>query len=208
MTINNLSEETIDYLQEFEEKWRKSRHRFSETELLDVFGDSIEEICIDKIKELKDLRNELILEIKRLGQEVDGCDDFKVMMRRECIIHFMIKPLQEIERKIYYFERLKAKKTVKLKAHKGQLKDADIERARNVPIVDVAETHLGQLRKTGKSYVTRCPFHQDNSPSFNLYTESNRFYCFGCNATGDVITFVQKLLNHDFKSAVLYLLNK
>lgn len=191
-----------------EEKWKKSQHRLSETELLDVFSDSIEGVCNDKVKELKALRDELVLEIRRLGQEVDGCDDFKVMLRRECILYFMVKPLEEIEKKIYYFERLSDKKTEKFKARKGQLTDADIERARNIPIVDVAETHLGQLRKTSKGYITRCPFHQDNSPSFHIYPESNRYYCFGCNATGDVITFIQKLLNHDFKSAVLYLLNK
>lgn len=206
--MDNLSEETIEYLQEIGREWLNSQKRLSEAELLDVFGDSIEDICKDKIQELKVLRNELILEIQILWRSFVEYDDDRVMLLKECLKSFKIEPLQEVESKLFYFQRLRDKKTGKINKIKGHITDNDIEKARNVPIIDIAERHLGQLRKTGKSYVTRCPFHQDNSPSLNFYPESNRFFCFGCNATGDVITFLQKLLNHDFKSVILYLLNK
>lgn len=206
--MDDLSEETIESLQKIEGEWLNSQKHLSEAELLDVFGDSIEDICKDKTQELKDLRNKLILEIQRLWQSFAGYDNDRVMLLRECLKGFKIEPLQEAERKLYYFQRLLNKKTGKISKKKGQINDDDIERARNVSIVDIAERHLGQLRKTGKSYVAKCPFHQDNSPSLNFYPGSNRFYCFGCNAAGDVISFLQKLLNHDFKSVILYLLNK
>lgn len=45
-----------------------------------------------------------------------------------------------------------------------------------------------------------CPFHNDTHPSLQLYPGNGGFHCFVCNSNGDVITFVQKLFNLDFKS--------
>ena len=50
---------------------------------------------------------------------------------------------------------------------------------------------------------SRCPFHSgDNTPSFKIYPDSRGFYCFGCGAGGDVITFVKQLFDLDFIGAV------
>lgn len=50
-----------------------------------------------------------------------------------------------------------------------------------------------------------CPFHGEKTPSFNIYTESGSFYCFGCGAGGDVITFIMKIENLDYVEAVKFL---
>ncbi len=50
-----------------------------------------------------------------------------------------------------------------------------------------------------------CPFHGENTPSFNIYTETDSFYCFGCGAAGDVISFIMKIDNLDYVEAVKYL---
>lgn len=50
---------------------------------------------------------------------------------------------------------------------------------------------------------SRCPYHSgDNTPSFKIYPDDRGFYCFGCGAGGDVITFVRKLFNLNFLGAV------
>jgi len=45
----------------------------------------------------------------------------------------------------------------------------------------------------GDDFVGCCPFHNDQTPSFYVYASTNRFYCFGCNATGDAVDFVARM---------------
>lgn len=77
-----------------------------------------------------------------------------------------------------------------------------LERARDVSILDVAEKYLGTLRHKGKCWMGNCPFHDDSSPSFAVYPDTNSFYCFGCAKGGDVITFVQEMDGCSFREAV------
>ncbi|HLL54540.1 MAG TPA: DNA primase [Myxococcaceae bacterium] len=59
-----------------------------------------------------------------------------------------------------------------------------------------------ELKKAGRSYKGRCPFHQEKSPSFHVTPEMRRFKCFGCQAGGDAIAFVQRYLGKTFVDAV------
>lgn len=58
------------------------------------------------------------------------------------------------------------------------------------------------LKKAGSTYKGLCPFHKEKTPSFVVYETSQRYKCFGCNEGGDVINFVQKYYNLDFREAV------
>ena len=62
-----------------------------------------------------------------------------------------------------------------------------------------------QLKRRGRNLVGLCPFHGEKTPSFNIYTETGSFYCFGCGAAGDVISFVMKIENLDYTEAVKFL---
>jgi len=81
---------------------------------------------------------------------------------------------------------------------------AAIERARDVPILEITGP-LENLRKGGKNYLAKCPLHEDRSPSFYVYPDTNSFYCFGCQKGGGVIKFVELYYGYDFKKAVEYL---
>jgi DNA primase len=82
------------------------------------------------------------------------------------------------------------------------ISDDDIERIRStVSIVDVVSQHV-QLRRQGRNWVGLCPFHGEKSPSFNVREETGRYKCFGCDASGDVFTFVQNIDHTDFVGAV------
>lgn len=61
------------------------------------------------------------------------------------------------------------------------------------------------LKRRGRNMVGLCPFHGEKTPSFNVYTENGSFYCFGCGAGGDVITFIMKIENLDYVDAVKFL---
>ncbi|MGA1755342.1 MAG: DNA primase [Ilumatobacteraceae bacterium] len=80
--------------------------------------------------------------------------------------------------------------------------DEDIERVRSsVSIVDVVQQYV-TLRRTGRNWVGLCPFHAEKSGSFNVREETGRYKCFGCQAGGDIFTFVQEIKHVDFVSAV------
>lgn len=69
---------------------------------------------------------------------------------------------------------------------------------------EVAASYVG-LRRRGKNLVGLCPFHGEKTPSFNIYPENGSFYCFGCGAGGDVITFIRRIENLDYMEAVRFL---
>jgi DNA primase len=71
-------------------------------------------------------------------------------------------------------------------------------------IVDIVGEAV-QLKKAGNSYKGLCPFHGEKTPSFNVNPEKNLFYCFGCGAGGNVITFVSRFHNLSFTDAVMFL---
>jgi DNA primase len=62
-----------------------------------------------------------------------------------------------------------------------------------------------ELRPAGDRLVGRCPFHRDGCPSLVLYPANNSYFCFGCGAGGDVIDFVARLHEVDFKEAAAML---
>ena len=74
-------------------------------------------------------------------------------------------------------------------------------------IEEVAASYV-QLKRRGRNLVGLCPFHNEHTPSFNLYPENGSFYCFGCGAGGDIITFVRRIENLDYIEAVKFLADR
>ncbi len=70
-----------------------------------------------------------------------------------------------------------------------------------VDIVDVIDRRV-KLRKTGKNYSARCPFHDEKTPSFTVNPEKQFYYCFGCGAGGNALGFLMDYDNVDFPQAV------
>ena len=86
--------------------------------------------------------------------------------------------------------------------------DEDIERLRStVSIVDTVQQHVA-LKRVGRNWVGLCPFHAEKSASFNVREETGRYKCFGCQAAGDVFTFIQEIEHLDFPGAVEHLAGK
>ncbi len=65
-----------------------------------------------------------------------------------------------------------------------------------------------KLEKAGIRLRALCPFHSEKTPSFYVNPDSGLFHCFGCKASGDVISFVEKIENLDFNEAVKFLAEK
>lgn len=68
-------------------------------------------------------------------------------------------------------------------------------------IEDVISSYV-TLKKRGSTAVGLCPFHNEKTPSFTVYNDTQSFYCFGCGAGGDAVTFIRKIENLDYMDAV------
>lgn len=74
-------------------------------------------------------------------------------------------------------------------------------------IVDVVGSYV-KIQKKGSSYFGLCPFHSEKSPSFSVSPGKQMYYCFGCGAGGNVISFVMNYENYSFQEAVKYLADR
>jgi len=79
-------------------------------------------------------------------------------------------------------------------------------RTRN-DIVDIVSQYVN-LKKKGANYFGLCPFHNEKSPSFSVSPGKQMYYCFGCGAGGNVITFVMEYENYTFVEAVKMLADR
>jgi len=83
---------------------------------------------------------------------------------------------------------------------------SDIDRLRAELSLSVVAIDCGvDLQKNGREFEGCCPFHQENTPSFTIFTGKDgieRFHCFGCNERGDLIDFVKLIKGVDTKGAI------
>lgn len=82
----------------------------------------------------------------------------------------------------------------------GELIDEIRERA---DLVDIIGESV-QLKKSGKDFKARCPFHDEKTPSFYVVPSKGFYQCFGCSKSGDVFNFVMEQMGMDFVEAVEY----
>ncbi len=79
-------------------------------------------------------------------------------------------------------------------------------RTRN-DIVDIVSGYV-KLTKKGSNYFGLCPFHNEKSPSFSVSPSKQMYYCFGCGAGGNAITFVMEYENYTFPEALKMLADR
>lgn len=84
----------------------------------------------------------------------------------------------------------------------GQLVPQDVIDRANEDIVGVIRGYLPDLKKTGKNWSARCPFHQEKSASFTVNEAKEMYYCFGCGAGGNAVGFVMAHQSVNFRDAV------
>lgn len=80
-------------------------------------------------------------------------------------------------------------------------RDAVAEIRERTDIVDLVGAYV-PLKKTGRSFKGNCPFHQERTPSFVVFPDSQNFHCFGCGKGGDLFTFFMEIEKVDFREAL------
>ncbi len=86
--------------------------------------------------------------------------------------------------------------------------DDFIDRLRDSNDIESVIAGYVDLRRRGKTLTGLCPFHNEKTPSFTVYPETSSYYCFGCGAGGDVVTFVRSIENLDYIEAIKFLADR
>ncbi len=85
---------------------------------------------------------------------------------------------------------------------------SDVEKIKaRLNIADVVGQYV-TLKKAGRNYTARCPFHKERTPSFFVSPERGTYMCFGCGEKGDAFSFVQKMEGSDFPTVLAQLAEK
>jgi len=190
-----------------ERLWRNSLLKPTPNELLKIFPE-IREIIPKKITEnkinIEEKKQEIKDKLKRLY-------DFKTDEFSEWFGEYLIKmslmpELNKLEKNLFKLNYLKHLINPTKQTDANCKFKEKIEIAKRYPIEELAKNMLG-IRQVGKNFISLCPIHNEKTPSFYIYPESNRYYCFGCQTKGDVITLTMTLYGLDFKNAVEMLQN-
>jgi DNA primase len=90
----------------------------------------------------------------------------------------------------------------------ARIKDTSVDEVKAAADMVAVVSGRTQLRKAGARYLGRCPFHEERTPSFSVNAVDKLYYCFGCGAKGDLITFVRETEQLDFAGAIEWLADR
>ena len=88
------------------------------------------------------------------------------------------------------------------------ISDSEIAQVRAATDIVALISEYVALKKSGRRWSGLCPFHGEKTPSFSVNAEEGRYYCFGCRAWGDQITFVREMQHVDFIDALRLLADR
>jgi hypothetical protein len=182
---------------------KEPRTRLLEGEVADTFFDVAKEIVPPLLEEKRNQRRKLaeIIRSKLVLIKQESSDDFYRWFWRKWLILTDGKKLDTIDRHIFRLARLLRHISGKTSNLYGVNNDL-IESAREVPIENVLN---GPFRRSGKTLKALCPFHQERTPSFVIYTQNNHAHCFGCGIKGGVIDMYMLLNSCTFREAIFAL---
>lgn len=181
--------------------------KYSDKELLEIFPE-VKEVIPKKIKECEAAIREKEQEIATVLNKIYmlETDEFSEWFGEEIVKMQMIPALDKLEKNLFRLNHLKYLLNPNKQTTDHYKFNERIEIARRYPIGELARGKL-ELRQAGKNFSSLCPFHNEKTPSFYIYPESNTFHCFGCQQHGDVIKLAMALHGADFKGAVSMLQN-
>lgn len=207
MKKSEPNHEWLDYVDELERKWRASLPRYTDEQWLKIFPEA-KEIIPRKIDELKEERERLVRVIRE-GLRAANDEKNDEITRHFCRLlvkwFFGGRQLVELDRHLSRLYRLRAIIHPPKKLSEKTISPELIQQAKEVPIETILNMS-SNLRVCGRTLRSLCPLHEEKTPSFYVYLESNTYWCYGCNQGGDAIQLVRLLNKYSFKEAVHYLL--
>lgn len=178
--------------------------KFPSDEEIETFADGLKETIPEKLNVLYERKDYLTDRCKKLFSTANNLRGKKKIYYRSWAITEYEEVLV-IDKWLLYWVTINSKlNRKKIIEPNYKFTQAEIERAKQ----NTYEWNFpGNLdNRSKKRKVGLCPFHEEKTPSFVIYLETNSAHCFGCLWSGDVIAFYQKLHNVSFVEAVRRLL--
>ncbi len=92
--------------------------------------------------------------------------------------------------------------------HDVAIPEEEVARVRSATDIVALISERAALKRQGRRFVGLCPFHSEKTPSFSVNAEEGLYYCFGCQRSGDAISFVREVEHLDFVDAVRLLADR
>jgi len=198
-------EDDLMYWLELEWHWREHQPRFTDKELLAIFPEA-KTVLAKKIKDWEAERVKATAVVKDKLKSINQHSPPQDHWFWKAVVKCLYMPaVMTAKRQLARLNRLKNLASDKPMS-KNWITQTDIEIARTTPIADLV-SQFTKLRKTGKTFIGLCPLHQERTPSFTVYLESNSWHCYGCGIGGDTINLVRELQGLSFLEAVRYLIH-
>ena len=177
---------------------RSSCH-LTDWQIVDAFPDECRKYYKLQHKIASVMLHDFFLNIERICEECP--DDFERNFFVEMNWLFMPKRYRDMYKKSEkMLNMLKARRALK----KEGKEDINIDLAKSQPIEGLYS--FEKARRNRNHIISLCPFHNEDTPSFYVYLDDNKFHCYGCQAHGDAIDFVMKVSGLNFVEAVKYLI--
>lgn len=208
MKKSEPNHEWLNYVDELERQWRASLPRYTDKEWFEIFPEAKAMIPI-KIAEWKEVREKLVRVIReglKIANEKENDEVTRHFCRELVKWIFGGRQLVEVNGHLSRLYRQRAIIHPPKKLSKQAITLELIQKSKAIPIESVVNQSVN-LRTCGKTLRGLCPLHEEKSPSFYVYPESNTCWCYGCQQGGDVIQLVRLLNKYSFKEAINCLLN-
>ncbi len=175
-----------------------------EDDIITLFKEDLVEIVSNKLEEILERQDTLIkqreLKLSTIGKM--KLDDFaRYWFVSEAEFEFV--EFDVLQRWLKYWLRLAMKSGNNIydreKIAQNGITEEQVAQAKEVPLESVFE---GRLRRIGTRFIGLCPFHEEKTPSFTIFSNTNNFYCFGCHVWGDPIDLYMKLNQCNLPTAV------
>ncbi len=209
-----IEEEAMeDYLKEL---GKKHAEEMKAVDWLEVFKDDVEDVLVEKIAEfeeeqeikLKGIRDHQKKKFAEMQEIPEEKREWYWRFWCELYVEYFLQPpitllSRRITRLTHDLYTVRRKKGTIAYDSKEEEWDDQKERAKERSIEDVISPYLENPRRHGNIINAFCPFHEERTPSFVIYLNTNQYHCFGgCGAHGDVIDFYMKFKKVDFSTAI------
>ena len=157
------------------------------------FKNEIHDICREKFGELSDTIKDLrcfIERYKKICQRVDKKEGYSLrrIIELNSLVSYKDKLLSELNR-FFFLKKSSEMPESNMRFTIEQFKEAH-------PMIETAKEYL----ELNYQNFAKCPFHNEKTNSFKIYKD--HYYCYGCQETGDVIKFIMKICNKNFKEVL------
>lgn len=175
---------------------------------IDLFGEAARQPICDNLKlycQRWKERKEELEEIESIIPTIPSVDN-AICLRSlyEVILPRLKNQIRQIEHHIERLQKcLELLEGEKIFTEKANLNNyIDVKALKDRLMITDVITKWVDLAPKGKLFKGKCPFHNDRSPSFVVYPDDQRWWCFSCSEGGDVITFVQRINGLTFTETI------